>query len=60
MSLISENIIKIKEAFVESYTGKSHIQEILPINKTNFLPIEQKHLTLLKMVDMLICLPLKN
>ena len=47
MSLISENIIKIKEAFVESYTGKSHIQEILPINKTNFLPIEQKHLTLL-------------
>ena len=47
MSLISENIIKIKEDFVQSYTGKSHIQEILPRNKTDFLPIDENHLSLL-------------
>ena len=47
MSLISENIIKIKEALVQSYTGKSHIQEILPKNKTDFLPIDETHLSLL-------------
>ena len=47
MSLISENIVKIKEDFVKSYTGKSHIQEVLPIQKTDFLSIDQKHLSLL-------------
>ena len=47
MSLNSKNIVKLKEDFVKSYTGKSHIQEILPITKTNFLPIDQKHLSLL-------------
>ena len=47
MTSISENIIKVKDALVKSYTGKSHIQEILPINKTNFLPIDEKHLSFL-------------
>jgi len=47
MSLISENIIKIKDSFVKSYTGKSHIQEILPISKTDFLPLDENHLSLL-------------
>jgi len=47
MSLISENIIKMKETLVKSYTGKSHIQEILPKNKTDFLPIDETHLSLL-------------
>ena len=47
MSSILENIIKVKDALVKSYTGKSHIQEILPINKTNFLPIDEKHLSFL-------------
>jgi len=47
MGLISKNIVKLKEDFVKSYTGKSHIQEILPKNKTEFLPIDEKHLSLL-------------
>tara|TARA_B100000029_G_scaffold422755_1_gene429620 strand:+ start:5034 stop:5855 length:822 start_codon:yes stop_codon:yes gene_type:complete len=47
MSLISENIIKIKDALVTSYKGKSHIQEILPNKKTEFLPIDESHLSLL-------------
>ena len=47
MSLISENIIKIKDTFVKSYMGKSHIQEILPKNKSDFLPIDESHLSLL-------------
>lgn len=47
MSLNSKNIVKLKEDFVKSYTGKSHIQEILPKNKTKFLPIDENHLSLL-------------
>ncbi len=47
MSLISENIVKLKQAFVKSYSGKSHIQEILPKQKTGFLPIDENHLALL-------------
>ena len=47
MSLISENIIKMKDELVKLYTGKSHIQEILPRYKTDFLPIDETHLSLL-------------
>ena len=46
MSLISENIIKMKDELVKLYTGKSHIQEILPRYKTDFLPIDETHLSL--------------
>tara|TARA_B100000029_G_scaffold352415_1_gene344966 strand:+ start:2744 stop:3565 length:822 start_codon:yes stop_codon:yes gene_type:complete len=47
MSLILENIIKIKNELVGSYSGKSHIYEILPKHKTDFLPIDENHLSLL-------------
>jgi hypothetical protein len=47
VSLISKNIVKLKEEFVKFYDGNSHVQEILPIKKTEFLPIDDEHLSLL-------------
>jgi hypothetical protein len=47
MNSMAENIVKIKESFVKNYTGKSHVHEILPTCKTDFLPIDTNHLTLL-------------
>ena len=47
MDLLSTNIEKLKDEFVKSYGGKSHIHEILPSSKTDFLPINEKHLKLL-------------
>jgi hypothetical protein len=44
MELLSVNIEKLKDQFVKSYSGKSHIHEILPSTKTDFLPIDEKHL----------------
>ena len=43
MELLSVNIEKLKDQFVKSYSGKSHIHEILPSTKTDFLPIDEKH-----------------
>ena len=47
MNSISESILQLKEEFVKNYTGKSHTYEIVPNNKTDFLPINDKHLSLL-------------
>ena len=47
MDLLSTNIEKLKDEFVKSYGGKSHIHEILPSSKTDFLPVNEKHLKLL-------------
>jgi len=47
MNQISENIIKLKDEFVQSYSGKSHVYEILPKFTSSFLPIPDKHLLLL-------------
>ena len=44
MSIISENVCNLKKDFVKLYKGNRHIQELLPLAKTDFLPIPDDHL----------------
>jgi len=44
MNIISENICALKKDFVKLYKGNRHTQEPLPVTKTDFLPINNKHL----------------
>ena len=45
MNIISKNICSLKKDFTKSYDGHKHVQELLPVTKTNFLPINNDHLT---------------
>ena len=47
MNIISKNICSLKKDFTKSYNGHKHIQELLPMTKTDFLPINNDHLTFL-------------
>ena len=47
MNDFARNICKLKEKFVTVYKGTSHIHELLPTKKTDFLPIDEKHISLL-------------
>ena len=41
---ISENLIKLKQEFRHTYSGTSHIQEIIPLSKSDNFPIDQNEL----------------
>lgn len=43
----AKNFEVLKQEFFDSYSGHSHIQEILPSNNTEFLPINNEELELL-------------
>ena len=47
MNDFARNICKLKEKFVTVYKGTSHTHELLPTKKTDFLPIDEKHISLL-------------
>ena len=38
------NLIQIKQNFAQNYDGNAHIQEVLPLESTDELPIDSKHL----------------
>lgn len=38
------NISKLKAEFVKIYRGNSHIQEVIPVDTTDFIPIKREHL----------------
>ena len=38
------NLIQIKQNFAQNYTGNAHIQEVLPLESKDELPIDSKHL----------------
>ncbi len=38
------NLIQIKQNFAQNYDGNAHIQEVLPLESTDDLPIDSKHL----------------
>lgn len=38
------NLIQIKQNFAQNYTGNAHIQEVLPLESTDELPIDSEHL----------------
>jgi len=41
---VSKNLIKLKQEFRQSYSGGSHIQEIVPLAKSDSFPIDQNDL----------------
>ena len=45
MNIIPKNICALKKDFIKSYHGHKHTQELLPVTKTDFLPIDNDHLT---------------
>ena len=44
---ISKNLVKLKQEFRQSYSGNSHIQEIVPLAKSDPIPIDQNELDML-------------
>jgi len=44
---IATHLIHLKKKFVDTYDGKSQIQEVIPISKSKSFPISQSHLDLL-------------
>jgi len=41
---IAKNLIKLKQEFAKTYTGNSHIQELIPISTSKEFPIDNNHL----------------
>jgi len=41
---ISENLVKLKQEFRHTYSGTSHIQEVIPFSKSDNFPIDQNEL----------------
>ncbi|MFB5627663.1 MAG: hypothetical protein ACE5R5_05655 [Nitrosarchaeum sp.] len=41
---IVENLGKLKQEFVQTYVGNSHIQELIPVSSSQSFPIEDIHL----------------
>ncbi len=44
---LAKNVVSLKQQFVKTYTGNSHIQEVIPLSKSDTFPIEDEHLEML-------------
>ena len=44
---LAGNLVKLKQAFISVYNGNSHIQEILPITRSESFPVDEKDLEML-------------
>ncbi len=44
---LAKNLVALKQEFSKMYKGTSHIQEIIPISKSEMFPIDEKHLEFL-------------
>jgi 2-polyprenyl-3-methyl-5-hydroxy-6-metoxy-1,4-benzoquinol methylase len=44
---IAENLVHLKKEFVKIYEGNSHIQEVIPITRSNNFPLEDNHMEML-------------
>ena len=44
---LATNLVNLKKEFLKSYDGKSQIQEVIPISKSELFPIPQHDLKLL-------------
>ena len=47
MDELAKNLVNLKQAFVSVYNGNSHIQEILPITRSESFPFDEKDLEML-------------
>ena len=41
IEIVSKNLVKLKQAFRQSYSGSSHIQEVVPLETSDSFPIDQ-------------------
>jgi len=44
---LAKNLVNLKKEFAKSYDGKSQIQEVIPVSKSELFPIPQRDLELL-------------
>jgi hypothetical protein len=44
---LTKNVVSLKQQFVKTYEGNSHIQEAIPLSKSDNFPIDDKHLEML-------------
>jgi len=44
---LSKNLVNLKKEFAKIYDGTSHIQEVIPVSKSEIFPIKQQDLELL-------------
>jgi len=44
---MAKNLVKLKQEFSRTYKGNSHIQEVIPLSKSNDFPLDDKHLEML-------------
>jgi len=44
---LAKNLVNLKKEFAKNYDGKSQIQEVIPVSKSNLFPIPQQDLELL-------------
>jgi len=44
---LAENLVNLKKEFAKIYNGNSHIQEVIPVSKSEIFPIKQQDLELL-------------
>jgi hypothetical protein len=44
---MAKNFVSLKQEFSKAYEGSSHIQEVMPLSKSETFPIDDKHLDML-------------
>ena len=44
---IAKNLVELKQEFAKTYSGTSHIQEVIPLSESELFPINTEHLKLL-------------
>ena len=44
---IAKNLVDLKQEFSKVYKGNSHIQEVMPLSKSETFPLDDKHLEML-------------
>lgn len=47
IELLEKDAVRLKQNFVKSYEGSSHIQEIIPVSSSDSFPIDKEHLEML-------------
>lgn len=47
IELLEKDAVRLKQNFVKSYKGSSHIQEIIPVSSSDSFPIDKEHLEML-------------
>ncbi len=48
---MAKNLVDLKQKFSNVYEGNSHIQEVIPLSKSDIFPLDDKHLEMLHSFD---------